>query len=480
MQKHTATRRQSARAGEGENCMQWACRSKYRKRNGRKIMNQLHYSLYELLWLFLVYSLIGWCAGVVVAAVKRRKFINTGVLNLPLCPVYGISAVLYSIFLIELKSRPVFLFLGGAILTSVLTVITGIVLERIFHRKWRDYSDQRFGFGGFITVPLFLAYGVMAVFVLLVGNPLLLKVIRLIPYSLGRWILAGLLVCVAFDLSCVLAAVCKWRSYIKRVSALKDNMQMVSTTFGNAITRTVCRRLEKSYPNIETSKILEAKAEQKPKQKTRFAEGCGFYKMVWLFFIGAFLGDLVETVFCRITMGWWMSRSSVVYGPFSIVWGLACALLTAFLYKYRNKSDRYIFVYGTVVGGVYEYVCSVFTELVFGTVFWDYSKIPFNLGGRINLLYCFFWGIAAVLWLKGVYPFLSRLIERIPRRIGPVLTWVMIVFMVFNVCVSSVALARYSQRQNGVGAADEFWEYIDDTFPDERMEKIYPKAKVVR
>jgi Protein of unknown function (DUF1113). len=71
-----------------------------------------------------------------------------------------------------------------------------------------------------------------------------------------------------------------------------------------------------------------------------------------------------------------MSRSSVVYGPFSIVWGLGCACLTAFLYKYKDKSDRYIFLYGTVLGGAYEYICSVFTELVFGTVFWDYSKIP--------------------------------------------------------------------------------------------------------
>ena len=78
------------------------------------------------------------------------------------------------------------------------------------------------------------------------------------------------------------------------------------------------------------------------------------------------MGDLTETVYCRITSGVWMSRSSVVYGPFSIVWGLGCAFLTALLYKYKDKNDRYIFVYGTVLGGAYEYVCSVFTELVFG------------------------------------------------------------------------------------------------------------------
>ena len=88
----------------------------------------------------------------------------------------------------------------------------------------------------------------------------------------------------------------------------------------------------------------------------------------------------------------WMSRSSVVSESFSIVWGLAIALVTALLYKYKDRSDSFLFGMGTFLGGAYEYLCSVFTELVFGKVFWDYSAIPFNLGGRINLLYCFFLG----------------------------------------------------------------------------------------
>ena len=84
-----------------------------------------------------------------------------------------------------------------------------------------------------------------------------------------------------------------------------------------------------------------------------------------------------------------MSRSSLVWGPFSIVWGLAIALVTQVLYKYKDRSAFWLFGMGTLLGGAYEYLCSVFTELVFGKVFWDYSWMPFNLGGRINLLYCF-------------------------------------------------------------------------------------------
>ena len=55
--------------------------------------------------------------------------------------------------------------------------------------------------------------------------------------------------------------------------------------------------------------------------------------------------------------------------------GLQLALVTALLYKYKDKGDRFLFLTGTLLGGAYEYFCSVFTELVFGKVFWDYSKI---------------------------------------------------------------------------------------------------------
>ena len=75
--------------------------------------------------------------------------------------------------------------------------------------------------------------------------------------------------------------------------------------------------------------MAATRASETPRSSAVFAEGCCFHKLVWLFVIAAFLGDVTETIFCRITAGVWMSRSSVVYGPFSIVWGLGGVMLTA-------------------------------------------------------------------------------------------------------------------------------------------------------
>lgn len=166
-----------------------------------------------------------------------------------------------------------------------------------------------------------------------------------------------------------------------------------------------------------------------------------------------------------------------MWGPFSLVWGVAIAAASLLLYKYRDRSDRFLFLAGTFLGGAYEYICSVLSELVFGKVFWDYSQMMFNLGGRINLLYCFFWGIAAVIWMKGLYPVFSRWIEKIPMRAGKILTWIFFVFMVVNMAVSGLALIRSDQRADGIPATSQWQKVMDTHFDDKKLKKIYPNAK---
>ena len=146
------------------------------------------------------------------------------------------------------------------------------------------------------------------------------------------------------------------------------------------------------------------------------------------------------------------------------------------LYQYRNRSDRFLFLVGTFLGGAYEYLCSVFTELVFGKVFWDYSKIPFNLGGRINLLYCFFWGIAAVVWFKAILPKVEKGIGMIPVMAGKCLVWVMVVFMSCNIAVSCMALIRYDERSRGITAEASWQQWCDIYYDDAKLMKIYPNA----
>ena len=435
-------------------------------------------TIFELLWYFFIYSFIGWCAEIAYAAIKHRKFMNRGFLNGPLCPVYGVGMVLILLFFGSLKGNFVFLALGCSVMAAVVEFFTGALMEKVFRCKWWDYSGYKHNIGGYICPQFSLLWGIGAALIITFLHPFFAPLIGMIPSLLVKITAVVLLVAAAADFVSVTGAILQMER-TARIDEIAAGMQEVSNRLGNAIFNGIRKRMTKAFPNLEKegeNALAEAFRRKERVKSLVFAQGCSFHKLVLLFFIGAFLGDITETIFCRVTAGVWMSRSSVIYGPFSIVWGIGVVVLTMMLHKYRDKDDRYLFIFGTVVGGAYEYACSVFTEMVFGTVFWDYSKIPFNLGGRINLLYCFFWGLASVLWIKNVYPFLSRWIEKIPKKAGTVISWLFLLFMTVNIVLSGMALGRYSDRYAGKPAENSVESFLDSHYPDERMERVYPNA----
>lgn len=431
----------------------------------------MNYTIYDYLGLFFFYAFLGWLLETSVAAIRKKHMVNRGFLNGPLCAIYGITAVFMTRYLYELQSSPVFLFLGCMIIATAVEWLAGHALERIGHGKWWDYSNKKWNMDGYICLQYSVLWGILGLLAMKIGNRLCFTVLHSIPAGflhITSWILFGILIVDAVGSYAVLHHITK---KMPRISAMNDQIDAFTRRLSVRVYRYLERRVERAYPAVQPV------SEKKEKTETGvFAEGCSFYKIVLLFIIGAFLGDITETIFCRITAGVWMSRSSLVWGPFSIVWGLAIALVTVLLYRYKDSSDRFLFLMGTVLGGAYEYLCSVFTEMMFGTVFWDYSKIPFNLGGRINLLYCFFWGIAAVVWFKGLYPVFSRWIERIPAKTGKPLVWLLIVFMTVNMAVSFMALWRSDERSRGVAAEASWQQVMDERFGDERLARIYPNA----
>ena len=245
----------------------------------------------------------------------------------------------------------------------------------------------------------------------------MMGLLYLMPKWLERTLVIAVVVLILADFIGVMRA-------LRTSSATRLNKAGQETTqrMADRISNTIWRRLQKAYPGLTAADVPGP-------ERYVFARGICFDKLVRVFLVTSFLGALIEMVICRVTSGQWMSRSGVLYGSFSFVWGLGAVVLTITLQRIADKPDRRIFLAGFVIGGAYEYLCSVFTELVFGTVFWDYSKMPLNIGGRTNVLYCIFWGLLAVAWIKVLYPPMSKGIEKISPLLGKVVTWVIIFFL---------------------------------------------------
>lgn len=426
----------------------------------------MNYTLYDGTMLFFIYSFLAWMAETTVATVKEKDFRNRGFASGPFCFIYGFTGILLTIVLQDLKNDVFFLFLGAAVVATAVEWFTGKILEGMKQKKWWDYSNKKWNLDGYICLQYSLLWGLLGFMVVRYGNGLLLSLFHFLPILCRKILVWTLLAVGLLDLASSFLLIYHMEKRLPRLFRWSQKMQQWTYRFGTRISQRMENRIRRAYPATVREEIREKEESEK----------CTLVHLFWLFLIGALLGDLVETIFCRITAGVWMSRSSLVWGPFSVVWGLAIALVTALLYRDRNREESRLFLVGTLLGGAYEYTCSVFTEIVFGKVFWDYSGIPFNLGGRINLLYCFFWGIAAVVWFRLLYPRVAKLIAWILRKTGRILTTALILFMIADILVSVLALVRYDLRANGL-AAEHWWEQVMDTcFDDAKMEQIYPNA----
>ena len=428
----------------------------------------MNLNFYTLSVIYLVYSFLGWVGETVVATIKGRQFTNRGMASGPFCFVYGTAGVLLAVGLADLRTNWLALFAGSFLIATVVEWVTAKFLERVHHRRWWDYSGKKFNLDGYVCLQYSVLWGVLGAVSVRWGNDLLLRLCAVFPpllFHIAVWVSMSI---AALDQISAAVVVERYAAKHPRLEQLGQELGKGKSRLQQKIAASVERRIQKAYPEAA-----------RPEPTTTAEKAMSFSDLVWLFVVGAFLGDVVETIFCRVTAGVWMSRSSLVWGPFSVVWGLALVLAAVLLLGSERKSESRIFWFGVILGGAYEYVCSAVTELLFGTVFWDYSGFKFNLGGRINLLYCFFWGIAAVAWIRYGYPLVAKGMNKLKTHIRPWMTAALAVFMAVNMGVSALAMARYDARTSGVEAATPLAVFLDAHFDNARMERIYPNAKKV-
>ncbi len=219
---------------------------------------------------------------------------------------------------------------------------------------------------------------------------------------------------------------------------------------------------------------------QNIEKEKSFAEGLNFFKLFWIFYIGCFAGVVIETLWCLLTNGTFESRTALILLPLNPVYGFGALLISICFLKFNNNKNKIVFLGCMVLGGTFEYICSFFQEMVFGTVSWSYSIDNLGIFERTSLLYSVFWGILGIIWVKGFYPYLSRLIQKLPNNFGIILTYILLIVLIIDIVFTSLALLRQLKRREGIPATNELQRFYDNNFNDEVLKQIYPNMTPVR
>ena len=201
--------------------------------------------MYLLLWTFFVYAFLGWCTEVSFAALTSGRFVNRGFLNGPVCPIYGVGVVIVLFFLEPLRKNTVLLFVGSVLLTSLLEWLTGFVLEKIFHQRWWDYSNEPFNLGGYICLRFSIAWGLACLIVVDIIHPSIVWLIHLVPHTLGLILLtlfsAGMLV----DLAATVRTIARMNRQLTQLDELAGRIKALSNELGENLAERVIDAAER-------------------------------------------------------------------------------------------------------------------------------------------------------------------------------------------------------------------------------------------
>lgn len=138
-------------------------------------------TLSQYVCFFFVYSILGWCVEVAFAAVNTRQLVNRGFLNGPACPVYGFGMVGLLAVLGPWQSNIAVVFVVAAVLATLVELVAGVALYKLFHTRWWDYTKFRGNLGGFICPRFSLLWGLGGIIMVRLVHPPVAAAVQAIP-----------------------------------------------------------------------------------------------------------------------------------------------------------------------------------------------------------------------------------------------------------------------------------------------------------
>lgn len=200
----------------------------------------------------------------------------------------------------------------------------------------------------------------------------------------------------------------------------------------------------------EKIKIKENLQKQKEKIQSRIVVEdpivkITFKRILAYFIIYSFLGFIIETIFGMLTKGVVESRQSCLYGPFCCIYGLGAAVMIPGLQKFKKRNWT-LFLAGAIEGSIVEYIISWVGEMIFHIKWWDYSNMPFDINGRICLLFTIFWGILALVLIRLINPYIERFIDKIPAKLFGIITIGGTILLIIDLLITAFGLQVFYTR----------------------------------
>lgn len=193
--------------------------------------------------------------------------------------------------------------------------------------------------------------------------------------------------------------------------------------------------------------------------------------LILLFFIYSFAGWCTEVVFAAVNTGKFVNRG-FLNGPLCPIYGYGVLPVLYFLEPIKENL-LLLFIASVILTSLAELITGFLAEKILHVRLWDYSDMPFNIGGYICLKFSLAWGFACVFVVQLVHPVLADFVSRIPRLLSVVLVCVLSAAFLVDLVLTMIEALKLPKRVQAITNLENALRTVSDGIGENLSETVF-------
>ena len=183
-------------------------------------------TIIQYMTFIIIYSFCGWVIESISKSIEERQLVNSGFLNGPICPIYGLGAMIMIFVLGNLKDKIILLFLAAFVLLTIWEYVVGIFLEKVFKTKYWDYSDFKFNFQGRICLKNSIYWGVLGVIFIQFIHPFVSNIVNIIPTISLTYVITIIYSILVVDIAFSISTYTNMEATMQKINEMGENIKL--------------------------------------------------------------------------------------------------------------------------------------------------------------------------------------------------------------------------------------------------------------
>lgn len=195
-----------------------------------------------------------------------------------------------------------------------------------------------------------------------------------------------------------------------------------------------------------------------------------FNEYMLCFFLYGFVGWCTEVGFAAVKQRRFVNRG-FLNGPICPIYGVGVTFVILLLTPF-SRNVFFFYVFSVIVVTILEGTTGWAMDKIFHNKWWDYSHMPFNLGGYVCLLFSMLWGAACIFIIYFLHPAVYKGLSLLPNALELVLTILLFAVLLADITVTFSAIFKFNKSLAHLRKITDELHEISDQLGEDIYENV--------